>query len=304
MSATSLQTLADIGYTFERPLGRGAFGEALLVRCNSDGTRQAAKVAHSWFTDLEAEARAHGMCQAAGASHVVRAMRAGRSQRTGLSVLMLEYCDGGSVDAYIETKRSGTCDIGAVFVIACGAAAGLAEMSQVGLQHRDFKPANLLLVLDAAGRVAAAKVADLGTAVAAAVARETRLFGAAVFAAPELLLCGPTVEYTPAADVWALGVTLFELRFGYRPFDQGPAVQCNATAQAAMDRGDWATVTRCGLQSYWGVLEHVEASGAAASEPMDAAVCGAIRACLTWDAAERPTAAKVCAMLAPAVARA
>ena len=94
--------------------------------------------------------------------------------------------------------------------ILAGAAAGLAEAHRAGLVHRDIKPDNLLVARD--GRV---KVADLGL-----VKRDTgelsQSLGSGIMGTPQYMAPEQweTPDVTAAADVWALGATLWFLLVG------------------------------------------------------------------------------------------
>ena len=100
------------------------------------------------------------------------------------------------------------------------AADGVAAAHALGIVHRDIKPGNLMLATD--GRV---KVLDFGIAKAtsvdasAAVSRVT--FGTVQYMAPEQVLGRPV---SPATDVWALGVILYEVVTGTSAFGDGAAV--------------------------------------------------------------------------------
>lgn len=94
------------------------------------------------------------------------------------------------------------------------AAAGIAAAHSAGLVHRDVKPENILLGTD--GTV---KVTDFGLARAAAAASDPdeREFAASPhYVAPEVVRGG---EVGPATDVYSLGIVLYELLTGQRPFD-------------------------------------------------------------------------------------
>jgi serine/threonine-protein kinase len=85
-----------------------------------------------------------------------------------------------------------------------------------GIVHRDLKPGNVLLTPDAVP-----KVADFGLAkYLGGEVTQTRtgiLLGTPGYMAPEQA-AGQNDRVTPATDVWALGVLLFELLIGQRPF--------------------------------------------------------------------------------------
>ena len=112
-------------------------------------------------------------------------------------------------------------------------AAGLAAAHRAGIVHRDLKPANLMLTRD--GQV---KILDFGLAQVFSSAEVTvpRLtdpgmaVGTIAYMAPEQAM-GETVD--ARADIWALGVTLFEMLTGRLPFTgkSAPAIMLAISTQ-------------------------------------------------------------------------
>lgn len=98
--------------------------------------------------------------------------------------------------------------------LLAAAASGVAQAHAQGIVHRDLKPANIVLAADGSPRVVDFGLArglpdELSLTLSAAV-------GTPAYMAPEQLR-GETVD--ARADVWALGVVLFELLTGHPPFD-------------------------------------------------------------------------------------
>ncbi|MFD6275728.1 protein kinase [Streptomyces sp. NPDC060209] len=98
---------------------------------------------------------------------------------------------------------------------------GLAAVHESGVLHRDVKPHNILFRPD--GR---ALLMDFGIATfegAAQVTRSHEIIGTPQYLAPELLSHTPENPRpaSTASDLWALGVTLYEMVEGRRPFDGG-----------------------------------------------------------------------------------
>jgi eukaryotic-like serine/threonine-protein kinase len=127
--------------------------------------------------------------------------------------LVLQLIDGPSLRGVLRHRRRLHAEE-AVSVLG-PAAAGLGAAHTAGLVHRDVKPENLLLGLDGTVRVT-----DFGLARAAASATSTFgtdvLVGSPHYLSPEAVRGQPL---DPTADVYALGVVLFEVLTGRPPFE-------------------------------------------------------------------------------------
>jgi pimeloyl-ACP methyl ester carboxylesterase len=125
--------------------------------------------------------------------------------------LTMAYYDGETLKKRIER---GPLAIEDALEIATQMAQALSRAHQSGLVHRDVKPANTMIMSD--GLV---KIVDFGLAKLAGSSDLTRTgttLGTVAYMAPEQIRGG---DVDARADVWALGVVLYEMLAGRRPFD-------------------------------------------------------------------------------------
>ncbi len=134
--------------------------------------------------------------------------------------LTMELLDGESLSERL--RRGGPLSLPELLPIVDDLAAGLGAAHEAGVVPRDFKTANVMLV-PLSGRGLRAVVIDFGLArasegdpFAAAATTRDAVAGSAPYIAPEQLE-GRRAD--AAADIYALGVVLFELMTGKLPFD-------------------------------------------------------------------------------------
>ncbi|MEM7583662.1 MAG: protein kinase [Acidobacteriota bacterium] len=203
-------------------LGHGAFGTVYLARMEEErpfgrvGDRLAVKVLHrtSKASDL---ARFLREAELGGAVHhpaVVRTHCSGREDLADHSLyyLVMEYVEGRTLRQVMD--QFGAIPESLLQALAIQITAALDAVHQVGAIHRDLKPTNILLTPDY--RV---KLSDLGIAHisgdGSSLTGSGMFLGTFNYSAPEQL---QGRRPSPATDLYALGVVLYEAATGTQPF--------------------------------------------------------------------------------------
>ena len=162
--------------------------------------------------------------------HAVAIFDAGED--SGELYIVMERVDGPSLAQHLTTK--GSLDVADAVRIATQVLGALAAAHAVGIIHRDVKPANILLAPDGE-----AKLADFGIAkrlddLEDAVTRTGTTIGTPRYLTPEQANGAPL---SPATDVYAMGIVLFEMLTGRTPFvgDSPVAVALAQQTRAAPD---------------------------------------------------------------------
>jgi serine/threonine-protein kinase len=130
----------------------------------------------------------------------------------GAPVAVMEFIDGESIEQLI--RRRGPIPAAESIPIFKQVLCGVAAAHRAGIIHRDLKPANLMITKDGA-----VKVMDFGIAKRQGAPSATKVstsIGSPFYMAPEQILGRPVDCRT---DVYALGITLYELLAGQRPFN-------------------------------------------------------------------------------------
>ena len=148
----------------------------------------------------------------------------------GHHYIVMEYVEGRSVAQLLQRRGR----LGAEVAVSVGvqACAGLEYAHRQGIIHRDVKPGNLMVMGGPAGRAArggpghepatdemTVKLTDFGIARAAEQTRLTQVgsvVGTAAYLAPEQ---ARGEETTPAADVYALGVVVYQMLTARLPWE-------------------------------------------------------------------------------------
>ena len=206
---------APSGFTIETELGRGGMGVVYRARQTKLNRIVALKLmlagGHARPGELfrflaEAEAVA-----AIDHKHVVRVHEFGECG--GLPYMALEFLNGGNLAGLLRREEKLTPRRAAELMVKI--ASGVQAAHDLGIVHRDLKPQNVLF--DAAGEP---KVADFGLAKrggGADLTMSDTVLGTPVYMSPEQAK-GQTKFAGPSADVYALGVILYECITGTVPF--------------------------------------------------------------------------------------
>ncbi|OAY67094.1 Serine/threonine-protein kinase ULK3 [Ananas comosus] len=132
-------------------------------------------------------------------------------QADGSTFLVLEFCEGGDLAAYI--KRNGRVQEHVVRKFM-RQLAGLKVLRTHHIIHRDLKPENILLSTPTADAVL--KIADFGLSRFLPPGEYVEMVcGSPFYMAPEVMLFQ---KYDDKVDMWSIGVIFFELLNGYPPF--------------------------------------------------------------------------------------
>ncbi len=200
-------------FVLQRELGRGGMGQVWLAE-RADGAfqqRVAIKLLRNHWDRDEDVARFRAERQIlAGLQHpnIAHLVDGGVSD-AGLPWLALEFVEGSDLRSHCDARRLDLVQRLRLFLTVCAA---VSHAHQRLVVHRDLKPSNILVGADGAVKLLDFGIAKLLDAETAASA--TRVF-TPEYAAPEQVR-GEAV--TTAVDVYALGLLLYELLTGRRPY--------------------------------------------------------------------------------------
>ncbi len=227
-------------YQVVRKIGQGGMGAVYLVRDQRLGRKAALKVVlpdrlgssdavQRFLLEARATARMNH-------PHIVTVYGAGEVD--GCPYLSLEYLEGQSLRHRMDEAPL---SLGEVLSIARDIAAAMAVAHERRILHRDLKPQNVVLPRDGRLRIVdfglarlvtpapvdgeldgdPRRLSDIPTGLEGLAMGHSEVCGTPPYMAPEQWA---EEELSPATDVWAFGVMLFELLTGERPFS-GSVVQ-------------------------------------------------------------------------------
>ena len=198
-------------YRLESELGRGGMGivfRATDLELMREVAIKVLPASPSWSDARERLLREARAAAALNHPHIVAVHDIGEAQ--GMPFFVMELVNGPSLSRARELSLSRIVEIGSQ---VCAA---LEHAHSHSIVHRDLKPDNVLL--SGGNENSSVKLADLGLALPTSAERISRagiILGTASYMAPEQAL-GQTVD--GRADLYALGVVLYELTTGRVPF--------------------------------------------------------------------------------------
>jgi serine/threonine-protein kinase len=212
-------------FRIERVLGRGGMGVVVQAMHLQLDQRVALKfllpdalIHPETLARFSREARAAAKIRS---EHVARVIDVGTLD-SGSPYIVMEYLEGEDLSAHLRKNGPLSTSRATGFVLqACEA---LAEAHAAGIVHRDLKPANLFLARYPDG-TPCVKILDFGISKISSgesgrdfdMTRTTAIMGSPFYMSPEQMKSTRSVD--ARADIWALGVILYELVSQRLPFD-------------------------------------------------------------------------------------
>jgi len=193
------------GYTIQRAVGRGGFGEVYYALSDS-GREVALKVIQNY---QQIELRGIRQCMNLKSPHLVSIFDVKHTARDNPFVVM-EYVSGPSLRDLLNEAPSGLGQQKTAFFLR-EIAKGLSYLHECGIVHRDLKPDNIFYEN---GYV---KIGDYGLSKAISTgchSGQTITVGTVHYMAPEI----GAGSYDCGIDIYALGIMLYEMLTGQVPF--------------------------------------------------------------------------------------
>ena len=210
------------GYVVERLLGNGSLGAVYLVRHEVLDTIYALKALFPEVAKENADYVKRFLCEAKIATRIrhpnlVAVHDCGYDESRELYYIVMDYVSGGDLRQALAFAGRFAPDRAVEVVLQVASALDAAQEYHV--VHRDIKPENIMIQPD--GTV---KLVDLGIAKAEGLrdslcTEAESVFGTPAYVAPEQAVDASAVDVR--ADIYSLGVVLFEMIAGRVPYD-GP----------------------------------------------------------------------------------
>jgi serine/threonine-protein kinase len=210
-------------YRVEKVLGAGGMGVVVAAHHLQLEQHVALKfVRPEALSDTQAAERFMREARLAAklkSEHVAKVLDVGTLD-SGAPYMVMEFLDGQNLAEVLQSRGPLPVEAAADYIVqACEA---LSEAHALGIVHRDLKPQNLFLTKGVGG-APLVKVLDFGISKAMQQApgsvnltQTSAVMGSPLYMAPEQLRSSRNVD--PRADIWALGVVLYELLTAHVPF--------------------------------------------------------------------------------------
>ena len=217
--------------TVERALGAGGMGSVYLVRSPA-GTPYALKLLDPESARSDPDFKLRFMREAEFAMtlhhrNLIPVFDAGEDPELGVCYILMSYMPGGSVKDRVRAQ--GRFPVAKAVSIVARIAAALEVAHYHGVVHRDIKPDNILFDGDGTPRLG-----DLGVARFNDDARHVEstakgaIIGTPAYMAPEQMMDAHSID--ARADIYSLGVVLYEMLTGKRPYEGCSAMELMAKA--------------------------------------------------------------------------
>lgn len=221
-----MQSTANYLWLLNDILGQGATASVYKARRKQTGDHYAVKVFNhvSYLRPYEVQMREFDMLRKLNHKNIVKLLAVEEVGSTKQKVLVMEYCAGASLHNVLEESENAFGLSESEFLIVLqSVVAGMNQLRENGVVHRDIKPGNIMRVVGEDGQ-SVYKLTDFGAA------RELEddeqfmsLYGTEEYLHPDMyeraVLRKPqNKKYGVTVDLWSIGVTFYQTATGSLPF--------------------------------------------------------------------------------------
>ncbi len=227
------------------------------------GRRVAIKVISTgdFAKDAQLVGRFQREAKAAGAvdtQHICQVLDTGTDPNSGLPYMVMEFMTGEDVSQLFHRVGIVSCELG--LKIVAQACLGLQKAHEAHVVHRDIKPANLFLAKRDADEILV-KVLDFGIAKVkmehasevgdAGLTRTGTMLGSPLYMSPEQARGAKSIDHR--ADIWSLGVVLYQALTGRTPYHHIDALGeliiaiCSEAPRPVQDFAGWVPKDVAGI---------------------------------------------------------
>ena len=205
-----------LNYEIEAKIGEGGMGAVYRAK-DKLGQIRAVKVIHpelSPDSGLRARFAEEGKTLAALGGHPNITGIWGLLEENNYLFIVMDFVEGEDVEKTL--KKTGAMSVAETLPLFIQALSAIAYSHQQGIIHRDIKPSNILI--ESSGQI---RVMDFGIARIKGGPKVTKVGvpGTPEYMAPELFDEKNTLGANELTDIYALGVTLYEMITGTIPFE-------------------------------------------------------------------------------------
>ncbi|EJT97249.1 kinase-like protein [Dacryopinax primogenitus] len=236
---TTDKVYSDADFEVISRLGEGAGGSVDKVREIATGLIWARKTIPAPSAPVQQLRRELNFLSNCKHPHIVVFHGAYLSANDSLINVLMEYCEGGSLEAVRDRMREERARMSEKVIakIAEGCLKGLQYLKSKNIIHRDIKPSNILLTV-----AGVPKLIDFGVSGELVDSYAGTFTGTSYYMAPERI---QGAKYSVKSDVWSLGLTLMELARSepIYPVDLGPIELITyivSSKPPSLDDGDWS----------------------------------------------------------------
>jgi NIMA (never in mitosis gene a)-related kinase len=212
-------------YEIIKQIGEGGYGKVFLAKSIDDG--QSCVIKRISLSGLSAQELRYlnleskvmeNMLENMQSSYLIQLIES--SVENEELILVMEYAEGGDLYAKIQEHQKSNQYISEEQIVKwiTQAALGICDMHSKGILHRDIKDENIFLTADGDIRIGDFGLCHVFDEKTESSRRAHSFVGTEIFMSPERLL-NSKEGYDDRADVWALGVILYELLALHHPFD-------------------------------------------------------------------------------------